>query len=55
MLSDIKREYIVTVREHGDLGNFYDEMETSGSDGYCELWRGWLCGPFSFSSTNGRM
>ena len=35
MLSDIKREYIVTVREHGDLGNFYDEMETSGSDGYC--------------------
>jgi len=35
MLSDIKREYIVTVREHGDLGNLYDEMETSGSAGYC--------------------
>ena len=35
MLSDIKREYIVTVKEHSDLGNFYDEMETSGSDGYC--------------------
>ena len=35
MLSDIKREYIVTVKEHGDLGNFYDEMETSGSAGYC--------------------
>ena len=34
-LSVIKREYIVTLKEHGDLGNFYDEMETSGSDGYC--------------------
>ena len=35
MLSDIKREYIVTVREHGDLENFYDEMETAGSAGCC--------------------
>jgi len=34
-LSDIKREYVVTVREHGDLENFYDEMETSGSAGCC--------------------
>ena len=34
-LSDIKREYIVTVKEHGNLENLYDAMETPGSDGFC--------------------
>lgn len=29
------RHYVVTLKNHGDLANFYDEMETAGTGGCC--------------------